>query len=137
VVRAGEPRVRSSRAGRAAGAAGGTRHGVSLNEVDPCLRLEASGYANVFMPFARVAHVEGATRGYNVLPEERRRLALEERRFRANWRDILKDCDPAHNPNRMRVGNPFDIDPISPGGAGGGWRPVTQRGPSTVIRLPA
>lgn len=47
------------------------------------IRVDCSG--------SRCARVEGATRGYDVLPEECQRLALEERRFRANWRDILKD----------------------------------------------
>lgn len=110
------------------------RYAVSLNETDLCLRLEQEGFANVFTPFARLVHTEGATRGYDVEPSERHRLAVEERRFRANWGALLAQSDPAHNPNLRRSGNPLEIEfrsiDVAPRS---GWRAALARGPSTVI----
>ena len=80
---------------------------VSLNEVDFCLRLEAAGLANVFTPFARVVHEEGATRGFEVTAAERARLDDEETRFIARWTHVLDAPDPAHHPAFSRTGNPF------------------------------
>ena len=80
---------------------------VSHNEVDFCLRLDASGLANVFTPFARVIHVEGATRGFEVTPQERTRLDREEAQFLARWRHVIDAVDPAHHPALARKGNPF------------------------------
>ena len=80
---------------------------VSHNEVDFCLRLEAAGRANVFTPFARVVHEEGATRGFEVTAAERARLDDEETRFIARWKRVLDAPDPAHHPAFSRTGNPF------------------------------
>jgi len=110
------------------------RFAVSLNEVDFCLRLEQAGYANVFTPFATLVHTEGASRGFDFEPRDRQRLAVEERRFRANWGSLMSQYDPAHNPNLRRVGNPLEIEfrsaRVEPRS---GWRPALIRGPSTVI----
>jgi len=84
---------------------------VSHNEVDLCLRLERAGYANVVTPYARVLHVEGASRGYEVEPAERVRLAEEEGRFLARWGKRAAATDPAHHPWLAREGNPFDFAP--------------------------
>jgi GT2 family glycosyltransferase len=84
---------------------------VSHNEVDFCLRLEASGLANVFTPFARVVHVEGATRGFEVTATERARLEVEERQFLARWGVLLDAVDPAHHAAFARSGNPFLLAP--------------------------
>jgi len=83
------------------------RFAVSHNEVDLCLRLERAGYANVVTPHARVVHVEGASRGYEVEPAERARLAEEERWFRERWEERITATDPAHHPWLAREGNPF------------------------------
>lgn len=99
------------------------RYAVSLNEIDFCLRLEQLGLANVFTPHVRVAHVEGATRGHDLLPQDRRRLALEEKYFRVDWPGLFAAADPAHNPNLCRAGNPFDIDfSVARCPARNGWR---------------
>jgi len=96
---------------------------VSLNEVDLCLRLEARGLANVFTPFVRVIHIEGATRGYDVLPAERRLLREEERRFLRRWGEIAARCDPARSPNLRRDGNTLALDfAAAPARPRAGWR---------------
>lgn len=83
------------------------RFAVSHNEIDLCLRIEAAGYANVVTPYARVVHVEGATRGFEVAPGERTRRAAEERLFRERWHARMDAVDPAHHPWRARRGEPF------------------------------
>lgn len=85
------------------------RFAISHNELDLCLRLEAAGCANVFTPFARVVHEEGATRGFEVTRAERERLAAEEALFRSRWGHLLQQVDPAHHPALARVGNPFRL----------------------------
>ena len=96
---------------------------VSHNELDFCLRLEAGGAANVFTPFARVRHDEGGTRGFEVTPEERRRLDREERLFRDRWGAILQRTDPAHHPALRREGNAFALASGPADGAPRcGWR---------------
>ena len=104
------------------------RFGVSHNELDFCLRLEAAGLANVFTPFARVVHEEGATRGFELTGAERRRLRAEEALFRSRWATVLAATDPAHHPALSRSGNPFllahDILPASPRA---GWRAGMQK----------
>ena len=101
---------------------------VSHNEVDFCLRLDAEGLANVFTPFARVLHAEGATRGFEVTAEERLRLDDEEARFVARWAHLLDVADPAHHPALARTGNPFRL--ASPATAvlraRAGWRSVAS-----------
>lgn len=99
------------------------RFAVSHNEVDFCLRLEAAGLANLFTPFACVVHEEGATRGFELMPEERHRLAREEALFRARWGDVLERVDPAHHPAFAREGNAFALTPVARDDAPrSGWR---------------
>jgi GT2 family glycosyltransferase len=84
---------------------------VSHNELDLCLRLEAEGFENVFTPFARVVHREGATRGFEVTSAERRRLDTEEERFRSRWGQLLEAVDPAYHPALARRGSTFSLAP--------------------------
>ena len=84
---------------------------VSHNELDLCLRLEAAGFATIFTPHARLVHVEGGTRGYELTPDERRRLGREEAIFSARWAARLAQPDPAHNPNLATIGDPFALAP--------------------------
>lgn len=84
---------------------------VSHNELDLCLRLEAAGFATIFTPHARLVHVEGGTRGYELTPDERRRLGREEAMFSARWAARLARADPAHNPNLATIGDPFALAP--------------------------
>jgi GT2 family glycosyltransferase len=85
------------------------RFAVSHNEVDFCLRLEAAGFSNLFTPFASIVHEEGATRGFELMPVERERLASEEALFRARWGSLMGEIDPAHHPCLAREGNPVAL----------------------------
>ncbi|HEX4884401.1 MAG TPA: glycosyltransferase [Casimicrobiaceae bacterium] len=85
------------------------RFAVSHNEVDLGLRLQARGLANLFTPFARVVHMEGATRGFEVTADERARLDDEERLFLDTWGALLGHCDPAYHPALAHEGHPFAL----------------------------
>ena len=73
---------------------------VALNDVDFCLRVREKGYLNVFTPFAELYHYESASRGVDVVDEEKARRYEEEcALFRARWKELLAKGDPYYNPN--------------------------------------
>lgn len=75
-----------------------TAFGVSLNDVDFCLRVRAAGYRNLWTPFAELYHHESATRGYEDTPEKQARFSEEREHLRERWLPLLEN-DPAYNPN--------------------------------------
>ena len=73
---------------------------VALNDVDFCLRVREKGYLNVFTPFAELYHYESASRGVDVVDEEKARRYEEEcALFRTRWKELLAKGDPYYNPN--------------------------------------
>lgn len=85
-------------------AAGGMpdEFGVALGDVDFCLSLGDAGYRVVFEPAAVMIHHESLTRGMEDTKEKKRRFAAEVARFRKKRSRILKEGDPAYNPNLSR-----------------------------------
>jgi len=75
---------------------------VALNDVDFCLRLQKAGYRNVFEPEAVLIHHESLSRGQEDTAEKKRRFEREKAIFRRRWAALLKDGDPAYNPNLSR-----------------------------------
>lgn len=71
---------------------------VAFNDVDLCLRLRAKGWRNLWTPFARLIHVESATRGSDADPARTARFQNEVERMRARWGATLLS-DPYYNPN--------------------------------------
>ena len=71
---------------------------VSLNDVDFCLKVRASGFRNLWTPFAEFFHHESATRGYEDTPEKMARFEKERAIMKQRWSAILTQ-DPAYNPN--------------------------------------
>jgi glycosyltransferase involved in cell wall biosynthesis/SAM-dependent methyltransferase len=71
---------------------------VGYNDVDFCLRLQQSGYRNVWTPFAELYHHESYSRGYDETQEKQQRLQCESDYMLKRWGDILYN-DPAYNPN--------------------------------------
>jgi GT2 family glycosyltransferase len=74
---------------------------VELNDIDLCLRLEELGFATLWTPFARVVHLESASRRKATF----RRLdthAAERAYFRQRWADRLRD-DPYFHPGLSLV----------------------------------
>ena len=75
---------------------------IALNDVDFGLRLVRAGYRNVLDPSAVLIHHESLSRGAEDTPEKKRRFEREKAVFRKKWAALLRDGDPAYNPNLSR-----------------------------------
>ena len=71
---------------------------VAFNDVDFCLRVQESGYFNVWTPYAELYHYESATRGYEDTPEKQARFTSEVMYMKERWGEGLL-IDPAYSPN--------------------------------------
>ena len=71
---------------------------VTWNDADLCLRVQAIGLRVLWTPYARLLHVEQATRGTDDTPDNQARFARERAWMRARWNDAI-DADRFHNPN--------------------------------------
>lgn len=74
------------------------RLAVAFNDVDLCLRLVRSGYANVWTPFAQLYHHESASRGKEDTSAKQARFEAEVAFMNDRWGNILR-ADPAYNVN--------------------------------------
>ena len=75
---------------------------IALGDVDFCLSLGEAGYRVVFEPAAVMIHHESLTRGAEDSRQKKKRFAAEKDRFRKKRARILKEGDPAYNPNLSR-----------------------------------
>ena len=75
---------------------------VALGDVDFCLSLGQKGYRVVFEPAAVMIHHESLTRGAEDTKEKKKRFAREKAVFRKKWSALLREGDPAYNPNLSR-----------------------------------
>ena len=71
---------------------------VAFNDVDLCLKIAATGYRNVWTPFALLYHYELASRGFDTDEASRQRAEREASYMRLAWPDLLGE-DPTYNPN--------------------------------------
>jgi len=71
---------------------------VTWSDVDFCLRARAHGYRVIWTPFARLKHIELATRGADVTPEKLARVHQEHDYMLTTW-PCLAHEDPFFNPN--------------------------------------
>jgi GT2 family glycosyltransferase len=71
---------------------------VTWSDLDLCLRVQARGYRVLITPFARLLHVELATRGADDTPEKTERAARERAAMLRRW-PRLADEDPFFNRN--------------------------------------
>lgn len=74
---------------------------VAYNDVDFCLRVRAAGLHNLYSPYARLTHLESASRGFAEGRAKHRRLMRERAWLRAKWGDQL-ERDPYYNVNLTR-----------------------------------
>jgi GT2 family glycosyltransferase len=81
---------------------------IAYNDVDLCLKLEAAGWRNVYVPHAVLLHHESKSRGSDVSPEHVDRYMRELRIFQERWGTKTYD-DPLHNPNLDRYSETFVI----------------------------
>ena len=70
---------------------------VAYNDIDLCLKVEATGCRNVFTPFAELYHYEAKSRGRTDTLWKRLRLARERRYMRRKWGRRI-DSDPYFYP---------------------------------------
>lgn len=71
---------------------------VAFNDVDLCLRIRDAGYRNLLAASAELYHLESASRGEDLRPEQLERSMAEIRYMRERWGPAL-DNDPYWNPN--------------------------------------
>ncbi len=69
---------------------------VAFNDVDFCLRLRASGYRNIYIPYAMLYHYESHSRGGD---KRLQRISDKDLQYlRKKWKSLYKS-DPYYNPN--------------------------------------
>ena len=71
---------------------------IAFNDVDLCLKLQAAGWRNVYVPHAVLLHHESKSRGSDLLPNQLERYLGELRVLQKRWGTKNYD-DPLHNPN--------------------------------------
>jgi GT2 family glycosyltransferase len=83
---------------------------IAFNDVDLCLRIQAAGYRNVYVPHAVLFHHESKSRGYEDTPEKMARFLAEQRTIQARWHpgDVP---DPHYNPNLTLLTEDYAIGP--------------------------
>jgi O-antigen biosynthesis protein len=81
---------------------------VAFNDVDLCLKLEAAGWHNVYVPHAVLLHHESRSRGKDSSPKNRDRYMQELRVLQDRW-GTRTYADPLHNPNLDRYSEKFII----------------------------
>jgi GT2 family glycosyltransferase len=118
---------------------------VSWNDIDLCLRLRARGLRVLCTPFARLTHLEGATRGGDHSPARLAELSAEYAYMVRVWGDALSE-DPHLNRNfalideRLALASPplwqptGDLDYPAKARASGP-RPGRGLRPRTPVRL--
>jgi GT2 family glycosyltransferase len=71
---------------------------VAFNDVDFCLKLQAAGYRNVYLPHAKLYHYESKSRGHETTPEQRERFGGEIRTMIERWKTNVEP-DQCYSPN--------------------------------------
>ena len=71
---------------------------VTFNDVDLCLRMSEAGWRVVWTPFAKLSHVDAATRGADTNTSNAPRSLRESAAFSVRWGDHLSR-DPYYSPN--------------------------------------
>ena len=71
---------------------------VTWNDSDLCLRVRAIGLRVIWTPYARLLHVEQASRGTDDTRENQERFARERAWMRARWNGAI-DADSFHPPD--------------------------------------
>lgn len=79
---------------------------VAFNDVDLCLKLQAEGWRNVYVPHAVLLHHESRSRGSDMAPEQVERYRRELAALQERW-DTKTFQDPLHNPNLDRYSETF------------------------------
>lgn len=71
---------------------------IAFNDVDLCLKLQAAGWRNVYVPHAVLLHHESKSRGSDLSAKHVERYMRELRVLQERW-DTKTYQDPLHHPN--------------------------------------
>jgi GT2 family glycosyltransferase len=83
---------------------------IAFNDVDLCLRIQAAGYRNVYLPHVVLYHHESKSRGTEDTPEKMARFLAEQRIMQSRWH--TGDCsDPHYNPNLTLLTEDYGLAP--------------------------
>lgn len=81
---------------------------VAFNDVDLCLKIEAAGWRNVYVPHAVLLHHESKSRGADISPHNIDRYRRELEVLQGRWRTKTY-VDPLHHPSLDRHSETFVI----------------------------
>ena len=81
---------------------------IAFNDVDLCIRIRQAGYQVIWTPYAELYHLESASRGSDLTPENRDRFAAEVKYMQDRWGDVLRS-DPYYNPNLSLDATDFSL----------------------------
>ncbi len=81
---------------------------VSYNDVDLCLRVREAGRKVVYTPFAALYHLESASRGLDIKPEQLELQRIERGYMTARWEGAIAD-DPFYSPNLTLTNEDYDL----------------------------
>jgi GT2 family glycosyltransferase len=79
---------------------------VAFNDVDLCLKLQAAGWRNAYVPHAVLLHHESRSRGNDMSPLNIDRYRSELDTLQRRWGTKTYE-DPLHNPNLDRYSETF------------------------------
>ena len=81
---------------------------IAFNDVDFCLRVQAAGYYNVYLPHVELYHYESKSRGHENTPEKQVRFLGEQRIMQTRWSTGTRS-DPHYSVNLTRDAEDFSI----------------------------
>ncbi len=81
---------------------------IAFNDVDLCIRIREAGHQVIWTPYAELYHLESASRGSDLTPENRDRFASEVKYMQDRWGDVLRR-DPYYNPNLSLDATDFSL----------------------------
>lgn len=82
------------------------RLAIAFNDVDLCLKLQAAGWKNVYVPHSVLLHHESKSRGNDMAPDQIDRYRRELTVLQERW-GTKTYKDPLHNPNLDRYSETF------------------------------
>jgi hypothetical protein len=82
--------------------------GVAFNDVDLCLKFQAAGYRNVYLPHVKLYHYESKSRGFETTLEQQERFGRETKAMLDRWKTDVTP-DPCYSPNLTLVHEDFSI----------------------------
>ncbi|WND03221.1 glycosyltransferase family 2 protein [Temperatibacter marinus] len=86
---------------------------VAFNDVDLCLKLDAAGYKNIYLPHVELVHHESVSRGKDLFGAKRERYLGEVTYMQEKW-GMDTQVDRFYNPNLTLITEDFAIRTTPP-----------------------